>query len=97
VNSSQVKPQSVDLTQFAQFAPPAFREQAKVSLKAFGDQIAAEFKNGVVNAFTATWIAAGMFALMGLLGAFFTRMPSHKVAARAQDGEPLEEVEVPAV
>ncbi len=62
-----------------------------------GDQIAAEFKNGVINAFTATWIAAGLFALLGLLGAFFTRMPSHKVAAFAQDGERLEEAEVPAV
>src|SRR5205085_2142084 len=90
-NSSQVKPQSVDLTQFAKFAPPAFQEQARVSLKALGDQIAAEFNNAVLNAFTATWIAAGMFALLGLVGAFFTRMPSHKVVARTQDGEPLEE------
>ncbi len=96
-NSSQIKPQSVDLTQFAQFAPPAFREQAKVSLKALGDQIAAEFKNGVVSAFTATWIAAAVFALLGLIGAFYTRMPSHNVAARVQDDEPLEEVEVPVV
>ena len=67
-----------------------------MSLKALGDQIAAEFKNGVINAFTATWIAAGLFALLGLLGAFFTRMPSYKVAARAQDGERLD-AEVPAV
>jgi len=95
-NSSQVKPQSVDLTQFAQFAPPAFREQARVSLKALGDQIAAEFKNGVINAFTATWIAAGLFALLGLIVAFFTRMPSNKAAAFAQDGKPLD-AEVPAV
>src|SRR6266704_2715113 len=95
-NSSQIKPQSVDLTQFAQFAPPAFREQAKASLKALGDQIAAEFKNAVISAFTATWIAAGMFALLGLLGAFFTRMPSNKAAAFAQDGKPLD-AEVPAV
>ncbi len=96
-DSKHSKPQSVDLTQFAQFAPPAFREQARASLKVLGDQIAAEFKNGVINAFTATWIAAGLFALLGLLGAFFTRMPSHKVAAFAQDGERLEEAEVPAV
>ncbi len=95
-NSSQIKPQSVDLTQFAQFAPPQFREQAKASLKALGDQIAAEFKNAVISAFTATWIAAGMFALLGLLGAFFTRMPSNKAAAFAQDGKPLD-AEVPAV
>ena len=97
VNSSQIKPQSVDLTQFAQFAPPAFREQAKASLKALGDQIAAEFKNGVVNSFTVTWIAAGMFALLGLIGTFFTRMPSYKATAPAQSGEPLEEADVPAV
>ena len=97
VNSSQIKPQSVDLTQFAQFAPPAFREQARASLKALGDQIAAEFKNGVVNSFTVTWIAAGMFALLGLIGAFFTRMPSYKATAPAQSGEPLEEADVPAV
>jgi len=97
VSSSQIKPQSVDLTQFAQFAPPAFREQAKASLKALSNQIVAEFKNAVISAFTATWIAAAMFALLGLLGAFFTRMPSHKVAAFAQDGEPLEEIEVPVV
>jgi len=51
----------------------------------------------VLSAFTATWIAAGLFALLGLIGAFFTRMPSHKVAARKQEGEPLEEKEVPAV
>ena len=97
VNSNQIKPQSVDLTQFAQFAPPQFREQAKASLKALGDQIAAEFKNGVVNSFTVTWIAAGMFALLGLIGAFFTRMPSYKATAPAQSGEPLEEADVPAV
>jgi uncharacterized membrane protein YraQ (UPF0718 family) len=96
VNSSQIKPQQVDLTQFAQFAPPAFREQAKASLKALGDQISAEFKKGVVNSFIATWIAAGMFALLGLIGALFTRMPSYKAAALAQDGKPLEEVDVPA-
>jgi EmrB/QacA subfamily drug resistance transporter len=95
-NSSQIMPQSVDLTQFAQFAPPQFREQARASLKILGDQIAAEFKNAVLSAFTATWIAAGMFAMLGLLGAFFTRMPGKKEASRAQDGEPLEEIEVPA-
>jgi EmrB/QacA subfamily drug resistance transporter len=96
-NSSQVKPQSVDLTQFAQYAPPQYREQARANLKVLGDQIAAEFKNAVINAFTATWIAAAMFALLGLVGAFFTRMPSRKVAARSQDGKPVEEMEVPAV
>src|SRR5437764_13271350 len=88
-NSSQVEPQSVDLTQFAQFAPPQFREQARASLKALGDQIAAEFKNAVLSAFTATWIAAGLFALLGLIGAFFNSMPSHKVETRAQDAQPL--------
>ena len=66
-NSNQIKPQSVDLTQFAQFAPPQFREQARASLKVLGDQIAAEFKNAVLSAFTATWIAAGLFALLGLI------------------------------
>jgi EmrB/QacA subfamily drug resistance transporter len=96
-NSSQVEPQPIDLTQFAQFAPPQYREQARASLKALGDQIAAEFKNAVTSAFTATWIASAMFALLGLIGTFFTRMPSHKVASRSQDGEPLEEREVPAV
>ena len=95
-NSNQIKPQSVDLTQFAQFAPPQFREQARASLKVLGDQIAAEFKNAVLSAFTATWIAAALFALLGLIGAFFTRMPGNKEATRAQDGEPLEEIEVPA-
>jgi EmrB/QacA subfamily drug resistance transporter len=95
-NSSQVKPQSVDLTQFAQFAPPQFREQARASLKALGDQITAEFKNAVISAFTATWIASAMFALLGLIATFFTRMPGHKDASRSQDGEPLEEREVPA-
>ena len=97
VNSNQIKPQSVDLTQFAQFAPPQIREQARASLKALGDEITAEFKNAVLNAFTATWIAAAMFALLGLVSSFFTRIPSQKVAAQSQDGEPLEEVEVPAV
>ncbi len=96
-NSSQITPQSVDLTQFAQFAPPQLREQAKVSLKALGDQIAAEFKNGVVSSFTVTWIAAGLFAILGLIGAFFTRMPSNKSTAIAQDGKMLEVVDVPAV
>ncbi|MGZ3646700.1 MAG: MFS transporter [Ktedonobacteraceae bacterium] len=95
-NSSQIKPQSVDLTQFAQFAPPQFREQARASLKVLGDQIAAEFKNAVISAFTVTWIAAALFALLGLVGAFFTRMPGNKEASRAQDGEPLEVIEVPA-
>jgi hypothetical protein len=97
VNSNQVKPQSVDLTQFAQFAPPQYREQARASLKALGDQIAAEFKNAVLSAFTATWIAAGMFALLGLIGSFFTRMPSHKAAPHEEGSESIEEVEVPAV
>ena len=96
-NSSLITPQAVDLTQFAQFAPPQFREQAKVSLKALGDQIAAEFKNGVVSSFTVTWIAAGLFALLGLIVAFFARMPSYKAAAIAQDGELLEVADVPAV
>ena len=50
----------------------------------------------MINAFTATWIAAALFALLGLIGAFFTRMPGNKEASRAQDGEPLEEIEVPA-
>jgi hypothetical protein len=68
-----------------------------VSLKALGDQIAAEFKNGVVSSFTVTWIFAGVFALLGLIGAFFTRMPSNKSAALAQDGEVLEVADVPAV
>jgi EmrB/QacA subfamily drug resistance transporter len=96
-NANQIKPQSVDLTQFAQFAPPQYREQARASLKVLGDQITAEFKNAVLDAFTATWIAAAMFALLGLVAAFFTRMPGNKVAARAPDGDPLEEMEVPAV
>ena len=95
-NSNQIQPQSVDLTQFARFAPPQFREQARASLKVLGDKIAAEFKNAVISAFTATWIAAGMFALLGLIGAFFTRMPGNKEQTRAQDGEPLEHIEVPA-
>jgi EmrB/QacA subfamily drug resistance transporter len=95
-NTSQATPQSVDLTQFAQFAPPQYREQAKASLKALGDQIAAEFKNAVVSAFTATWIAAAMFALLGFVSSFFTKMPGKKTT-RAQDGETVEKVEVPAV
>jgi hypothetical protein len=45
-----------------------------VSLKALGDQIAAEFKNGVKNAFAATWMAAGVFALLGFVLAFFTQL-----------------------
>ena len=68
-----------------------------MSLKALSDQIAAVFKNAVLNAFTATWIASAMFALLGLVGAFFTRMPGNKAAAQAQDSEPLDEMEVPAV
>ena len=96
-NSSQIKPQSVDLTQFAQFAPPQFREQARASLKVLGDQIAAEFKNAVLSAFTATWIASGMFALLGLVGAFFTRMPKYIAAPPVEGSEPLEEVDIPAV
>jgi len=96
-NSNQIQPQSIDLTQFAQFAPPQFREQARASLKVLGDQIAAEFKNAVLSAFTATWIAAGMFALLGLVGAFFTRMPKHTAAPPVEGSEPLEEVDIPAV
>lgn len=95
IEASRLVPRSIDLTPFARFAPPAFREKARASLKALGDRIAAEFKNGVVNAFTATWIAAGLFALLGLIGAFLTRMPGQKVPARPQDYEPLEKVEVP--
>jgi hypothetical protein len=38
-----------------------------------------------------------VFALLGLIGAFFTRMPSNKSAAIAQDGKLLEVVDVPAV
>ncbi len=97
VDTRNIKPQQVDLTQFANLAPAPFREQAKASLKALGDQITAEFKNGVVNSFTATWIAAGVFALLGFVLAFFTRMPRYKAIAPAEGGKPLEEVDVPAV
>jgi hypothetical protein len=38
-----------------------------------------------------------MFALLGLIGAFFTRMPSYKATAPTQSGEPLEEADVHAV
>ena len=97
MSSNQEQPQSVDLTQFAQFAPPQYREQAKASLKVLGDQIAAEFKNAVISAFTATWVAAGLFAILGLIASFFTKMPSHKEASPEKEGEPLEDVEVPAL
>ncbi|HXZ05107.1 MAG TPA: hypothetical protein VEH81_09750, partial [Ktedonobacteraceae bacterium] len=96
-NSNQVKPQSVDLTQFAQFAPPQYREQARASLKALGDQISVEFKNAVIDAFTATWIAAGLFAILGLMASFFTQMPSHEAASHEMESEPLEDIEVPVV
>ena len=94
-NSNQVKPQSVDLTQFAQFAPPQYREQARASLKALGDQISVEFKNAVIDAFTATWIAAGLFAILGLIASFFTQMPGQKAVSYEMESEPLEDIEVP--
>ncbi len=86
VDTRNIKPQQVDLTQFANLAPVPFREQAKASLKALGDQIAAEFKNGVINSFTATWIAAGVFALLGFILAFFTRMPLREIPLRKSHG-----------
>ncbi len=86
VDTRNIKPQQVDLTQFANLAPAPFREQAKASLKALGDQIAAEFKNGVINSFTATWIAAGVFALLGFILAFFTRMPLREIPLRKSHG-----------
>jgi hypothetical protein len=82
VDTRNIKPQHVDLTQFANLAPAPFREQAKASLKALSDQIAAEFKNGVINSFTTTWIAAAVFALLGFVLAFFTRMPGREIPLR---------------
>ncbi len=98
MNSSQMKPQSVDLTQFAQVCSSgSFESRPERLSRRSVTKLAAEFNNAVLSAFTATWIAAGIFALLGLLGAFFTRMPNNKAAARAQDGESLEKAEVPAV
>lgn len=72
VNTTQISPVHVDLTQYASLAPAQFQQTAKVELKKLGDRITAEFKQQVVNSFTFTWMIAAIVALLGFIFAFFT-------------------------
>src|SRR5947209_617797 len=96
-NSQQLSSQNVDLTQFANNAPPQFRAQARASLKALGDKITAEFQKGVVQSFTATWLAAAFAAVVGVLLTFFTLVSRRKRGSLVPKSESHEEVDVPAV
>jgi len=96
-NSQQLSSQNVDLTQFANNAPPQFRAQARASLKALGDKITAEFQKGVVQSFTATWLAAAFAAVEGVLLTFFTLVSRRKRRSLKPKSESHEEVDVPAV
>lgn len=95
-NSQQFSSQNVDLTQFANNAPPQFRAQARASLKALGDKITAEFQKGVVQSFTTTWLAAAFAAVIGVLLTFFTLVSRRKRVSPEQKSEPVEEVDIPA-
>ena len=96
-NSQQLSSQNVDLTQFANNAPPQFRAQARASLKALGDKITAEFQKGVVQSFTTTWLAAAFAAVVGVLLTFFTLVSRRKRGSLVPKSESHEEVDVPAV
>ena len=96
-NSQQLSSQNVDLTQFANNAPPQFRARARASLKALGDKITAEFQKGVVQSFTATWLAAAFAAVVGVLLTFFTLVSRRKRGSLVPKSESHEEVDVPAV
>ena len=96
-NSQQLSSQNVDLTQFANNAPPQFRAQATASLKALGNKITAEFQKGVVQSFTATWLAAAFAAVEGVLLTFFTLVSRRKRRSLKPKSESHEEVDVPAV
>ena len=96
-NSQQLSSQNVDLTQFANNAPPQFRAQARASLKALGDKITAEFQKGVVQSFTATWLAAAFAAVVAVLLTFFTLVSRRKRGRLVPKSESHEEVDVPAV
>ena len=96
-NSQQLSSQNVDLTQFANNAPPQFRAQARASLKALGDKITAEFQKGVVQSFTATWLAAAFAAVVAVLLTFFTLVSRRKRGSLVPKSESHEEVDVPAV
>ena len=78
VSGSNLTMQQVDLTQYANNAPPQFREQARANLKVLGNQITAEFKKAVVQSFTITWLAAALTAVAGTILALFTLAPRRK-------------------
>src|SRR5437763_1171450 len=96
-HTQQLSSQNVDLTQFANNAPPQFRARARASLKALGDKITAEFQKGVVQSFTATWLAAAFAAVVGVLLTFFTLVSRRKRGSLVPKSESHEEVDVPAV
>jgi EmrB/QacA subfamily drug resistance transporter len=57
-SSSNFQTQSVDLTKFANDAPPQYRAQVKAHLQALGDKISAQFKQALLQSFETTWLTA---------------------------------------
>jgi EmrB/QacA subfamily drug resistance transporter len=55
------------------------------AIAALGQQIETRFKKATVDAFTVTWFASGVFALLGLIPVFFLRTPK---ALRQEASEP---------
>jgi hypothetical protein len=55
------------------------------AIAALGQQIETRFKKATVDAFTVTWFAAGLVALLGLIPLFFLRPPQPQ---RHSVGEP---------
>ncbi|NWJ97512.1 MAG: MFS transporter [Chloroflexi bacterium] len=72
-----------DLTTLADRIPGG--EALKPELASLNTRIATEFKKGVVDAFTLTWLIAGIIALFGIIPALFARSPHHSHAQVSQE------------
>lgn len=88
-NGQNATTRSVDLTPFADNPniPVAERAALKAELKSLGDRIAAQFKRGVVDTFTLTWLVSACVAVLGFLSAFFTFAPRRKQTEQQASGE----------
>lgn len=96
-SSSQLSPQGVDLTQFASFAPPQFRAQARAALKSLGDKIGAEFTKAVVQTFTLTWLASAITSVVGFVFALLMFILHRRSLRRKTQEESLEARDVSVV
>ncbi len=75
--SGQSSANSFDLTTIADRIPNG--QSLKPELANLNIQIAAQFKQGILDAFTLTWLVAAIVALAGLIPAFFTHAPEGNV------------------